>query len=160
MNAFAETLSSEKWTFKKLEYNCFPTSKNGNKRGRLMGQSSRARENKFDIFYFDDRVMLFNNREDLEAGMTLLFTHFERFRFEMHVGRNAKVSITECMYFPVFNKKYQDENTEDIEVGDGYVSFTKIFKYLGLLITTNAELNDAINVTREFSQASKVMGEL
>eukprot|EP00978_Attheya_sp_CCMP212_P015166 scaffold39050_cov44-Attheya_sp.AAC.1 len=41
MNAFAETLS-EKWMFKKLEYKWFPTSKNGNKRGRHTGQSPKA----------------------------------------------------------------------------------------------------------------------
>eukprot|EP00978_Attheya_sp_CCMP212_P039613 scaffold207669_cov57-Attheya_sp.AAC.1 len=100
-----------------------------------MGQSPKARGNKFDLFYFlymDDGVMLFNNREDLEAGMTLVFTHFARFGLEMNVGQNAKVSKTECMYFPAFNEnKYQDKNIEDIEVGDGYISFTEIFKYLG-----------------------------
>jgi hypothetical protein len=75
MNAFTETLSP-KWTFKKLEYKWFPTSKNGNKRGRLTGQSPKAIGTKFDLFYFlfvDDGAMLFDNREDLEAGTTLPF---------------------------------------------------------------------------------------
>eukprot|EP00978_Attheya_sp_CCMP212_P027760 scaffold93832_cov47-Attheya_sp.AAC.1 len=160
MNAFAETLS-EKWTFKKLEYKWFPTSKNGNKRGRLTGQSPKAIRTKFDLFYFlyvDDGAMLFNNREDLAAGITLLFSHFARFGLEMHIGRNDKASKTECMYFPAFEKKYQESNTENIDVGDGYVSFTKKFKYLGSLITS--ELNDAMDVDTRISQANKAMGAL
>eukprot|EP00978_Attheya_sp_CCMP212_P005080 scaffold11223_cov57-Attheya_sp.AAC.5 len=51
MNAIVETLS-EKWTFKKLEYKWFPTSKNGNKRGRLMGQSPKAIRTKLIFFTF------------------------------------------------------------------------------------------------------------
>eukprot|EP00978_Attheya_sp_CCMP212_P015167 scaffold39050_cov44-Attheya_sp.AAC.2 len=62
----------------------------------------------------------------------------------MHIGHNAKASKTECMYFLAFDRKYQEVNTENIDVGDGYVSFTKIFKYLGWLITS--ELNDAMDV--------------
>eukprot|EP00978_Attheya_sp_CCMP212_P028486 scaffold98436_cov61-Attheya_sp.AAC.1 len=49
------------------------------------------------------------------------------------------------MYFPAFTGKYQESKTENIEVGDGYVSFTKAFKYLGYLITS--ELNDAMDVS-------------
>eukprot|EP00978_Attheya_sp_CCMP212_P032226 scaffold124663_cov50-Attheya_sp.AAC.1 len=63
----------------------------------------------------------------------------------MHIGREEKNSKTECMYFPAFSGTYQDENTENITVGDGFVSFTKTFKYLGSLITS--ELNDAVDVS-------------
>eukprot|EP00978_Attheya_sp_CCMP212_P037002 scaffold171651_cov63-Attheya_sp.AAC.2 len=161
MNAFAETLS-EKWMFKKLEYKWFPTSKNGNKRGRITGQSPKAIGTKFDLFYFlyvDNDVMLFNNREDLVAGTTtLLFPHFVRFSLDMHIGHNAKASKTEYMYFPAFEGKYQESNTENIDVGDGYVSFTKIFKYLGFLITS--KLNDTMDVNARISQANKAMGAL
>jgi hypothetical protein len=160
MNAFAETLS-KKWTFDKLEYKWFPKTKNGNRNGRLTGQSPKAKGTLFDLFYFlyvDDGAMLFNNREDLEAGTTLLFSHFARFGLEMHIGRENKNSKTECMYFPAFNEKYQDENTENISVGDGFVSFTKEFKYLGSLITS--ELDDAVDVDARIAQANKAMGAL
>eukprot|EP00978_Attheya_sp_CCMP212_P039433 scaffold204944_cov26-Attheya_sp.AAC.1 len=76
----------------------------------------------------------------------------------MHIGRNAKSSNTECMYFLAFEGKYQEANTENINVGDGYVSFTKIFKYLGLLIT--CKLNDAMYMDARISQANKAMGAL
>eukprot|EP00978_Attheya_sp_CCMP212_P018355 scaffold50097_cov33-Attheya_sp.AAC.5 len=118
MNSFVETLS-EKWMFKKLEYKWFPTSKNGNKRGRLTGQSPKAIGTKFDLFYFlyvNDGTMLFINREDLEAGTTLLFSHFARIGLDMHIGRNAKASKTECIYFPAFEGKYQGASTENVSL--------------------------------------------
>eukprot|EP00978_Attheya_sp_CCMP212_P022421 scaffold66915_cov67-Attheya_sp.AAC.1 len=49
----------------------------------------------------------------------------------------------------------RSKNTKNINVGDGYVSFTKIFKYLGSLITS--KLNDVINVDVRISQANKAM---
>jgi hypothetical protein len=76
----------------------------------------------------------------------------------MHIGRNAKASKTECMYFLAFEGKYQETNTENIYVGDGYVSVTKIFKYLGSLITS--KLNNAMDVDARISQANKAMGAL
>jgi hypothetical protein len=76
----------------------------------------------------------------------------------MHIGHNAKVSKTECMHVPAFTGKYQESNTEKVEVGDGYVSFTKTFKYLGSLIT--GELNDTMDVEARIFQANKAMGLL
>ena len=69
MIAVVKSLSS-KWDFNKLEYNWFPESANGNKRGRLNGQSPKAIGSKFDLFYFlyvDDGAMLaiWKNREDI-----------------------------------------------------------------------------------------------
>eukprot|EP00978_Attheya_sp_CCMP212_P043112 scaffold275595_cov30-Attheya_sp.AAC.2 len=63
------------------------------------------------------------------------------------------------MYFPAFSGTYyQDKNTENITVGDGFVSFTKTFKYLGSLITS--EPNDAVDVEARIAQANKAMGAL
>eukprot|EP00978_Attheya_sp_CCMP212_P037242 scaffold174172_cov56-Attheya_sp.AAC.1 len=76
----------------------------------------------------------------------------------MHIGREDKKSKTECMYFPAFSETYQDKNTENITVGDGFVSFTKTLKYLGSLITS--ELNDAVDVEARIAQANKAMGAL
>eukprot|EP00978_Attheya_sp_CCMP212_P047678 scaffold422982_cov34-Attheya_sp.AAC.1 len=70
MNAFAETLES-KWNFKKMEYNWFPKARNGNKKGRLINQDSKAKGSTFDLFYFlyvDDGAMMFDNRTGLEEG--------------------------------------------------------------------------------------------
>eukprot|EP00978_Attheya_sp_CCMP212_P005079 scaffold11223_cov57-Attheya_sp.AAC.4 len=73
----------------------------------------------------------------------------------MHIDHNDKASKTECMHFPAFEGKYQEANTENIDVGDGHVSFTKIFKYLGSLITS--KLNDAMDVDVRISQANKAI---
>eukprot|EP00978_Attheya_sp_CCMP212_P031731 scaffold120942_cov30-Attheya_sp.AAC.1 len=74
----------------------------------------------------------------------------------MHIGREDKKSKTECMYFPAFRGTYQDKNTENITVGDGFVSFTKTFKYLGSLITS--ELNDAVDVSHSQSETYDLFG--
>jgi hypothetical protein len=160
MNAFAETLS-KKWTFKKLDYNWFPESKNGNKRGRLTGQDTSAAGTKFDLFYFlyvDDGAMLFNNREDLIQGTNLLLSHFARFGLQMHIGVGDNKSKTECMYFPTFDNKYSLADTTQFDVGEGFVHFTMQFRYLGSTITSL--LNDSIDIDARISQASKAMGAL
>jgi hypothetical protein len=160
MNAFAETLS-DKWHFNKLNYNWFPESGNGNKRGRLTGQSPKAMGSKFDLFYFlyvDDGAMLFDNRKDLEEGTKLIMDHFARFGLEMHVGRGDKASKTECVYFPAFENEYEDADTSNFAVNDGFVQFTKQFKYLGSTISYS--LNDSVDIDARISQASKAMGAL
>ena len=57
----------------------------------------------FYFLYVDDGAMLFINREDLEAGTTLLFSSFARYDLEMHIRCNAKASNTECMKFPAYD---------------------------------------------------------
>eukprot|EP00978_Attheya_sp_CCMP212_P004158 scaffold9027_cov61-Attheya_sp.AAC.6 len=160
MNAFAETLS-EKWNFNKLEYKWFPQSKNGNKRGRLTGQNPRAEGKMFDLFYFlyvDDGAMLFDSRNDLIAGTNLIMEHFARFGLEMHVGRGTKASKTECLYFPAFEKNYEMADTSNFEVMDGFVQFTKQFKYLGSTISHN--LHDTADIDARILQANMAMGAL
>jgi hypothetical protein len=87
MNAFAETLA-KKWDFNKLGLNWFPERKNGNKNGRLTGQSPKAKGTLFDLFYFfyvDDGSMLFETCEDLIEGTRLIMEHFERFGLEIYI---------------------------------------------------------------------------
>ncbi len=50
--------------------------------------------------YVDDGAFPFETREDLQHGMELIFHHFTRFGLEMHVGRGASESKTECVFFP------------------------------------------------------------
>eukprot|EP00978_Attheya_sp_CCMP212_P032799 scaffold129607_cov53-Attheya_sp.AAC.7 len=113
----------------KLEYNWFPESGN------------------------DDGAMLFNNRKDLVKGTKLIMDHFARFSLEMHVGRGDKASKTECVYFLAFENEYETADTRNFEVNDGFVQFTKQFKYLGSTISYN--LNDSVKIDARISQASK-----
>ena len=50
--------------------------------------------------YVDDGAFPFGSREDLKQGMELVFPHFGRFGLEMHIGRGASPSKTECVFFP------------------------------------------------------------
>eukprot|EP00978_Attheya_sp_CCMP212_P001663 scaffold3438_cov64-Attheya_sp.AAC.4 len=122
---------------------------------------SKAKGSTFDLFYFlyvDDGAMMFDNRKDLEEGVTLLYKHFlARFGLEMHVGRGSKNSKTECMFFPAFPGNEEDESNINIK-GEGHVSFTTRFKYLGLLITS--EQNNELDVDARIAQANKAMGTL
>ena len=160
MNAFAETLA-DKWKFDKLEFRWFPETSSVKKKGRLTGQSPKTLGTKFDLFYFlyvDDGAMLFDNRNDLIEGTRLIMNHFARFGLEMHIGRGEKKSKTECVLFPAFESEYEDKDTSIFEVNDGFVQFTKQFKYLGSIISFN--LNDSIDIDARISQASKAMGAL
>eukprot|EP00978_Attheya_sp_CCMP212_P009953 scaffold23798_cov44-Attheya_sp.AAC.1 len=143
-----------------MEYKWFPQSKNGNKRGRLTSQSPKSKGAEFDLFYFlyvDDGAMLFDTREHLAEGTQLLFSHFARFGLEMHIGIGDKKSKTECVHFPAANQQ-QPANLENIQVEQGFVSFTNCFKYLGSIISSN--LNDEIDIDARISQANKAMGAL
>ena len=50
--------------------------------------------------YVDDGAFPFRTREDLQHGMELIFHHFTRFGLEMHIGRGASESKTECVFSP------------------------------------------------------------
>ncbi len=50
--------------------------------------------------YVDDGAFLFGMRGDLQRGMDLIYHHFGRFGSEMHIGRGALTSKTECIFFP------------------------------------------------------------
>jgi hypothetical protein len=101
--------------------------------------------------------MMFDNRKDLEEGVTLLYKHFARFGLKMHVGRDGKDSKTECMFFLAFPGNEEDKSNINIE-GEGHVLFTTRFKYLGSLITS--EQNDELDVDARIAQANKAMGAL
>jgi hypothetical protein len=50
--------------------------------------------------YVDDGAFPFGTRKYLQRGMELIFPHFARFGLEMHIGRGASESKTECVFFP------------------------------------------------------------
>eukprot|EP00978_Attheya_sp_CCMP212_P000248 scaffold481_cov63-Attheya_sp.AAC.9 len=68
--------------------------------------------------------------------------HFARFGLEMHVGHGDKASKTKCVYFPAFEKEYEDTDTRNFAVND--VQFTKQFKYLGSTISLSLK-NDSVD---------------
>eukprot|EP00978_Attheya_sp_CCMP212_P042024 scaffold249188_cov36-Attheya_sp.AAC.1 len=61
-------------------------------------------------------------------------------------------------YFPAFDNKYSLADMTQFDVGEGFVHFTKQFRYLGSTITSL--LNDSIDIDARKAQASKAMGAL
>jgi hypothetical protein len=47
-----------------------------------------------------DCVLFFSTRRDFELGTQRVYGHLKRFGLQMHVGRGAKASKTEAMFFP------------------------------------------------------------
>jgi hypothetical protein len=85
--------------------------------------------------------------------------YFACFGLEIHVGRGGKISKTKCILFPAFESDYEIKDTSNIKVNDGFVQFTKQFRYLGSIILFN--LNDSVDIDARISQAaSKPMGAL
>ena len=78
--------------------------------------------------------MLFDNRNDLIEGTRLIMDHFAGSGLEMHVGGGDKKSKTKCVLFPAFESEYEIKDTSNFEVNDGFVQFTKQFRYLGSII--------------------------
>ena len=48
----------------------------------------------------DDGALLFEDRDQLTRGLSLIYSYFTRFSLDMHVGRGEKASKTECVFFP------------------------------------------------------------
>jgi hypothetical protein len=128
------------------------------KEGRTMGEKwSRKRGvTIFELWaslFADDCAVFFNSRLELVVGTQHLFSHLRKFGLEMHVGRGSTASKTEAMYCPKPHKAYGDEDTGRFMVdGDGFIEFTREFKYLGSIISTtltsDADVDKRIKSTR------------
>ena len=56
------------------------------------------------------------------------------------MGRNGVRSKMEALFVPNARSSYAAGNTSDMKVADGFVGFTKTFKYLGSSVSSS--LND------------------
>ena len=52
----------------------------------------------FCVLYVDDGAFPFENRLQLELGLSLIHNHFVKFRLEVHIGRGKK-SVRDQMHF-------------------------------------------------------------
>ena len=81
------------------------------------------------------------------------------FGLEMHVGRGSTASKTEAMFCPRPRRAYEDGNIERFAVdGDGFVEFTREFKYLGSIISS--ELTSDADVDKRIKSATAIFGAL
>ena len=82
-----------------------------------------------------------------------------KFCLEMHVGRGETASKTEAIFCPKPRKPYEAENTERFSLdGNGFIQFTKEFKYLGSLITSS--LTSDADVEKRIKAASAIFGAM
>lgn len=134
------------------------------KEGRTMGEKwSRKRGvTIFELWaslFADDCAVFFNSRLELVVGTQHLFSHLRKFGLEMHVGRGSTASKTEAMYCPKPHKAYGDEDTGRFMVdGDGFIEFTREFKYLGSIISTT--LTSDADVDKRIKSATAIFGAL
>ena len=77
----------------------------------------------FCVLHVDNGAFPFEDRLQLELGLSLIHNHFVRFGLEMHIGRGSKASKTDCNFFPptgflnqkkVVSRKINGENTLSI----------------------------------------------
>jgi hypothetical protein len=62
------------------------------------------------------------------------------------------------MYFPAPGEKYDDADTNPLEVGDGEVPFTRRFTYLGSVVASS--LSSEPDVTKRIGKATAVFGAM
>ena len=72
---------------------------------------------------------------------------------KIHVGKDGKKSKTEALFIPGKSKPDPPAKSEEYRTGDGHVSFTKHFNYLGSYISN--DLSDDRDVQNRISKASK-----
>lgn len=137
----------------------FCTTEMGPITGAMSNRKRHVTEFEFFCSLFaDDCGLLFGSREDLIVGANYIFNHLKRFGLQMHIGRGTTPSKTEAVYFPKPRDSYEDGDTSNFNVADGFVSFTKEFKYLGAII--HYSLTSDADVIKRISSASSAFGAM
>ncbi len=73
-----------------------------------------------------------------------MYAHFLKFGLHIHLGRGNTPSKTEAMFFPM--ARCDDGSTpSNFNVADGFISFTRKFKYLGTHIVPSLDSSDEID---------------
>jgi len=117
---------------------------------------------KFEVWsslFADDCGLLFETRDDMVAGANYIFAHLRRFGLHMHVGRGNTASKTEAVYYPPPHEPADSGDRSDFAVdGDGFISFSSEFVYLGSLI--HEMLTCGPDIDRRIVKASAAFGAL
>jgi len=133
-----ETLEPTLLTIKS-EYCYFPNNK-----GRLTGQRTASNGTPFqlnNLLFVNDGAFIFQNRLDIESGAQIIYSHFDCFGLQIHIGTEDTKSKMEAMVFPPSlieaNESSSTELPKDLKLNNNASSipFTKKFKYLGAFIT-------------------------
>ena len=142
----------------------FCTAKEGEP-ARLHGERSTRKRGArcFQLppsLFADDCAVVFENRSDMEVGMTYMIKHLSRFGLMVHVGRGTTSSKTECMFFPRPREPEDGADLSDITVtaDGGFISFVEKFRYLGSHI--GQRLDSEVDIDERLTKASQAFGAL
>ena len=88
-----------------------------------------------------------------------LFQHLKAFGLLMHIGRGATASKTEAVFFPKPHQPSTSGDQTDFNVdGDGFISFSTEFKYLGSIIHNS--LTSDSDIETRITKATAAFGAL
>jgi exonuclease III len=152
MQAMAEALEKE-WTASEIDIPQFRHFEKVNG-GRLLGQDWKAKGKLLELYYLlyvDDGAFIFTSRRDMIKASRIIHQTMARFGLIMHIGRDGKPSKTEAMYHPPSYQECKERPENEPEeatysVADGYITFTRKFKYLGSWITQDLRDDTDIKV--------------
>ena len=119
---------------------------------------NRREATSFEFFaslFADDCAVLFESHKDMVIGMDYMYQHFLKFGLEIHLGRGTVKSKTEAMFFP---KPRCDDGTTppNFPCADGFISYTRLFKYLGSHIVPGLDSAEEIKI--RIQKASQAFG--
>ena len=128
----------------------------------LHGERSDRKRDAYSFEFFaslfaDDCAVLFESHDDMQKGMDYMYNHFLKFGLQIHLGRDGARSKTEAMFFP---KPRSDDGSirPDFAVADGFISYTRMFKYLGTHIVPS--LDSTVEIDIRITKASQAFGAL
>jgi exonuclease III len=164
MQAMAETLSPL-WEDAKIATPEFRFHKETRAfYGKMKGQNVKTKGSIFELFlslYVDDGSFMFESKDDLRKGTTILYHHMKRFGLLMHIGRNGGKSKTEALYIapPGSTATETDRSKVFVDNTDqGYVTFNRKFTYLGSIITE--DLDDGAEIAARIGKANGILHSL
>jgi hypothetical protein len=164
MQAMAETLTplweeasivSPEFHFHKETKACY---------GKMKGQNVKTKGTTFALFlslYVDDGSFMFETKEDMKKGATVLYHHMKRFGLLMHIGKDGGKSKTEALYIAPPGSSATDADRSKIIVDhtdQGYVTFNQKFTYLGSIITE--DLDDGAEIRARIGKANGILHSL
>ena len=136
----------------------------------LTGRSSTAgtAANEFslgDSEYADDTGLLFCSRADVDEQTPRVYSHFERWGMEVHVGTADKGSKSEILFCPApaacytYPDVFDGVDLSNVMLPNGsHMPIVAKFPYLGSFIAWNC--GDAIDVDARIASAGKAFGAL
>jgi hypothetical protein len=132
--------------------------------GKMKGQNTTTKGTAFNLFlslYGDDGSFIFESKEDMAKGTSIIYHHMKRFGLLMHTRTDGGKSKTEALYIPPLGTEASDADRDKIVVDQtdqGYMTFNRRFTYLGSIITN--DLEDSAEIHARIGKANGILHSL